>query len=62
MKARFKITERKRFTGGTEICMEQLSTGISYSVPSYKIGCEEDVKATINVFFNIPLNDIELEF
>ena len=62
MKEIFKVSERKRFTGGTEICMEQINTGISYSVPSYQINTEEDVKAIINVFFNIPLKDIKLSF
>lgn len=62
MKNLFIISERNRFTGGKEICMKQVSTGIEYSVPSYNIKCEEDVKVTISTFFNLPLKSIEIDF
>ena len=62
MKEIFKVYERKRITGGTEICIEQVSTEIKYSVPSYKIHNQEDVKKEINTFFKIATNDIELKF
>ena len=61
MKEVFKVFERKRFTGGTEICMEQLSSKIQYSVPSYTIHNQDDVKKEISKFFKISENDIKIE-